>query len=75
MTPSTKPVSRMTSAWVRDQGFRPVVATITGAVIELRAKGRRQIEVVDVASLYYRAVKDRVIAEKKAKREAKRKPK
>jgi hypothetical protein len=70
MTPSTKPVTRVTSAWVRDQGMRAVVATITGSVIELRAKGRRQTEVVDVASLYYRAVKERVASEKKARKAA-----
>lgn len=70
MTPSTKPVTRLTSAWVRDQGMRAVVATITGSVIELRAKGRRQVEVVDIASAYYQAVKARVIATKKAKKAA-----
>ena len=73
MTPSTKPVSRMSSAYVRDQGFRAVAVTITGSVIELRAKGRRQTEVLDIASLYYRAVKERVISEKKAKKAARRK--
>lgn len=73
MTPSSKPVTRLTSAWVRDQGFRAVVATITGSVIELRAKGRRQVEVVDVASLYYRAVKERVNAERAAKKKARKK--
>ena len=28
MTPSTKPVTRLSSAWVRDQGMRAVVVTI-----------------------------------------------
>jgi hypothetical protein len=73
MTPSTKPVTRLSSAWVRDQGFRAVVVTITGSVIELRAKGRRQVETLDVASLYYRAVKERVISERKAKKAARAK--
>lgn len=73
MTPSTKPCTRLSSAWVRDQGMRAVVVTITGSVIELRAKGRRQTEVVDIATLYFQAVKARVIAEKAAKRAARRK--
>lgn len=62
MTPSTKPVTRVTSAYIRDRGMRPVVATITGSVIELRAKGLRSVEVVDVASVYDAAVKARVAA-------------
>jgi hypothetical protein len=72
MTPSTKPVTRLTSAYVRDQGTRAVVATITGSVIELRAKGRRQVEVLDVATLYYRAVKERVNAARLAKKKLKK---
>jgi hypothetical protein len=71
MTPSTKPVTRLTSAFVRDPDYRPVVATITGSLIELRVKGRRRIEVLDITTLYYMAVKARVIAEKKAKKAAK----
>ena len=73
MTPSTRPTTRLTSAWVRDRGMRPVVATITGSLIELRLKGTRTTEVVDVAALYHQAVKARVIrerAEKKAARKA-----
>lgn len=72
MTPSTKPVTRLSSAYVRDQGLRAVVVTITGSLIELRAKGRRQVEVLDVASLYYSAVKARVINEKKARKAARK---
>jgi hypothetical protein len=68
MTPSTKPVTRLTSAWVRDQGMRLIVATITGSLIELRAKGRRQTEALDISALYTQAVKARVIAERKAKK-------
>ena len=71
MTPSTKPVTRESSSFVRDQGNRAVIVTITGSIIELRAKGRRQVEVLDIASAYYRAVKERVISEKKAKKAAK----
>jgi hypothetical protein len=53
MTPSTRPVTRLSSAWVRDRGMRAVVVTIAGSVIELRPKGCRQTEVVGVASLWY----------------------
>jgi hypothetical protein len=72
VTPSTKPVTRLTSAYVRDKGFRPVAVTITGSVLELRCFGRRQVETVDVASLYYQAVKARVIAERAAKKAARK---
>lgn len=72
MTPSTKRVTRLTSAWVRDQGMRPVVAALVGSVLELRAKGRRQVEVLDIATLYYRAVKARVISEKAARKAARK---
>jgi hypothetical protein len=72
VTPSTKPVTRLSSAWVRDQGMRAVVVTITGSVIELRAKGRRQVETVDIATLYFQAVKARVMAERKARKAARR---
>jgi hypothetical protein len=73
MTPSTKPVTRLSSAYVRERGMRPVVVTITGSLIELRAKGMRKFETVDVASLYYQAVKQRVMrerAEKKARKKS-----
>jgi hypothetical protein len=75
MTPSTKPVTRLSSAWVRDRGMRPVVVTVTGSLIELRLKNCRQVETIDVASLWHQAVKARVIrerAEKKAARKARR---
>jgi hypothetical protein len=75
VTPSSKRVVRLTSAWVRDQGMRPIVAAIVGGVIELRAKGRRKTEVVDIASLYLRAVRERVFSERQAAKVARRKPK
>ena len=74
MTPSTKRTTRITSAYVRDKGLRPVAVTIVGGIIELRAKGLRQVEVVDVGTLYLRAVRDRV-AREKAERKSKRKEK
>lgn len=66
------PVTRETSAYVRDKGMRPVIATLTGGTLVLRAKGLRSREVVDVAWCYEQAVKQRVWQEKAEKR-AKRK--
>jgi hypothetical protein len=63
----------MTSAYVRDRGMRPVAVTITGSVIELRLKGCRAVEVVDVATLWYQSIKARVISEQKAKKAARKK--
>ena len=71
---SSSPVTRETSAFVRDKGFRAVIVTVTGGLIELRAKGLRSREVLDVASLYHQAVKARIVrerAERKAARKAK----
>lgn len=73
MTPSTKPVTRLSSAWVRDRGMRQVVVTITGSLIELRLKGCRQVETVDVGSLWHSAIKARVLRDKLAKKAARRK--
>lgn len=76
MTPSTKPVTRESSAYVRDRGLRPIIATITGSVVELRAKGLRSREYIDIAWAYQFAVKARVQqerADKKAKRKGGRK--
>jgi len=72
VTPSTKPVTRLSSAYVRDKGLRPVAVTITGSVIELRCFGRRQVETLDVATAYYRCVKERVLSEKAAKKAARK---
>lgn len=74
VTKSTKPVTRETSAYVREKGFRPIIATLTGGVVELRAKGLRTREYIDLAYCYQQAVKQRVArekAEKKAKRKSK----
>ena len=72
----TSPVTRETSAYFRSRGMRAIVVTITGSLIELRLKGTRQRETVDVASLFNRAIKERVASEQRAKRaerEARRK--
>jgi len=76
MTPSTKPVTRESSAYVRDRGLRAVIVTIHGSILELRAKGLRQRETLDIAACYNAAVKQRVArekAEKAAARKARRK--
>lgn len=72
MTPSTKPVTRETTAYVRDKGLRPVVATLVGGVIELRAKGLRSREYLDLAWCYQVAVKQRVAQERAEKRAARK---
>ena len=53
VTKSLRPVTRETSAVVRDKGPRAVIVTVVGGVIELRAKGLRSTETLDVASVSY----------------------
>lgn len=72
MTPSTKPVVRLSSAYVRDRGMRQVVATIHGSLLILRPKGCRQEETLDIGSLWYQAVKQRAIRERAEKRAARK---
>lgn len=72
MTPSTKPVTRRSSAYFRDRGMRPIIVTVTGSLIELRLQGLRTTETVDVASLYGMAIKARLAAERAAKRTARK---
>lgn len=66
-TRSIKPVSRETTAFVRDRGSRPLIATLVGGLLELRPKGLRTREVVDLAAVYEMAVKARVFAAKTAR--------
>lgn len=63
-TKSIKPVTRETSAYVRDRGMRPIIATIEHGVLKLRAKGLRTEEALDIGSLYFQAVKARVFRER-----------
>lgn len=63
-TKSVKPVTRETSALVRERGLRAAMVTIVGGVIELRAKGLRSRETVDLAWCYYAAVRQRVAFER-----------
>lgn len=60
------PVTRETSAFVRDGsgGRRAVMATLKGGVLELRAKGLRKRESLDLAWCYYEAIKQRVAQER-----------
>lgn len=61
---SFKPVTRESTAFVRERGMRAVMVTLVGGVIELRAKGLRTRETVDLAWCYYAAVKQRVAMER-----------
>jgi hypothetical protein len=72
MTPSTKPATRLTSAYVRERGMRQVVATLSGSLLILRAKGCRQEETLDIGSLWYAAVKARVLRGRTEKRAARK---
>lgn len=72
MTPSTRPVRRLTSAYVRERGLRPLVAVLQDSILTLRPKGLRREEVLDLAAAYSLAVKMRV-ARERAERKAKRK--
>ena len=72
MTPSTKPTRRESSAFVRERGFRPLIATLHGSVLLLRPKGLRREEVLDLGAAWSLAVKQRV-AREQAERKAARK--
>ena len=67
-TKSTKPVTRESSAFVRDRGLRPIIVTITGSLVELRAKGLRRTEYLDLAFCYQVAIKQRVAREQASKK-------
>ncbi|MES2972406.1 MAG: hypothetical protein V4757_02310 [Pseudomonadota bacterium] len=75
-TPSTKPVHRETSAFVRDGSkLKPLIATIHGSLLILRPKGTRRPEVIDLGAVWQGAVKNRVAlerAERKALRRSRR---
>lgn len=68
----TSPVTRETTAYVRDKGLRPVIVTVTGATIIMRAKGLRSREVLDLGWCYRQAVSQRVIQERAEKRRQKK---
>jgi hypothetical protein len=73
-TKSSKAVTRETSAYVRERGFRPLMATIHGSLLLLRPKGLHSEEALDLGAAWSLAVKQRVareLAEKRAARKAK----
>ena len=59
-TKSIKPTTRETSAYVRERGLRPLIATIHGSVLLIRPKGLHTEEVIDLAACWSLAVKQRV---------------
>lgn len=69
-----RPVTRETTAQVRDRGLRAVMATIgsTSGVIELRAKGLRSRYTLDLGWCYRQAAMQH-IARARAERRAARK--
>uniref|UniRef100_UPI0039F680B9 hypothetical protein n=1 Tax=Sulfuriferula sp. GW6 TaxID=3345112 RepID=UPI0039F680B9 len=67
-TKATRPVSRETSAFVRDRGMRPLIATLHGSMLILRGKGLRREETIDIRACYDMAVKQRVARERAEKR-------
>lgn len=71
-TKSVKPVTRETSAYTRDRGLRPIIVTVEHGLIELRAKGLRTTETVDIGWLYQHAVKARVFRERAEKAKARK---
>lgn len=75
-TKSVKPVTRESSAFVRERGLRPVIVTVHGSMLLLRPKGLRTEEVLDIGAAWSSAVKQRVareLSEKRAARKARRK--
>lgn len=76
-TKPLRPVTRETTALVRDLGMRAVMATIasTSGVIELRAKGLRSRYTLDLAWCYRQAAAQHtahLAAERRAARKARR---
>jgi hypothetical protein len=60
MTPSSRPVTRESSAYARDRGLRPIIVTIVGSVLLLRPKGLRSEEALDIGAAWDMAVKQRL---------------
>lgn len=69
-TKSTKPTVRETSAYVRDKGLRPLIVTVSGSLLELRPKGLKRGEVIDLASVWSFALKARMALERAEKAKA-----
>ena len=69
MTPLNKPVTRKSSAMIRDQGkIRELVITVyPNDTIGIRPLGTRREEVVTLAAVYSLGVKQRLVSELKEK--------
>lgn len=73
MTPSTKPTTRLSSAYVRERGrLRQLVVTVHGSLLELRPKGMRCRETLDLAGLYVHAIRSRLAREKFERQKARK---
>jgi hypothetical protein len=72
MTPSSKRVTRESSAFVRERGLRPLIISISGSIVEVRPKGLRQAETMDIAAIYAYAVRSRLARERAEKKLAKK---
>ena len=70
MTPSTKPVTRITHAFVRDRGLRQVIVTIHGETLLFRLKGTRRVETLDVNGAFNYALRSRIALERSMKAKA-----
>lgn len=66
-TTTAKPTVRETSAFVRDRGLRPLIVTVHHGLIELRPKGLRSSETLDLGGLWESAVRARVFRERMEK--------
>lgn len=71
-TKSTKPTVRETSAYVREKGLRPVIATIHHGLLTLKPKGlKNSTYTVDIGAVWQQACKAHVLSIAAEKRKAK----
>lgn len=69
----SSPVTRETPAFIFDRGPRKIIVTIRGDLIEMRCKGMKKIETLDVTSAFTYALKSRLAYEKAQKKKKKTK--
>lgn len=77
MTKATKPIARETESLVRSKGKHyPIIAGLKsgGMVLVLRLKQHRQEYTLPIDWCFWQAVEAHVLAEKKAKKTARRRP-
>lgn len=73
ITSTAKPTTRASSAYFRDRGkLRQILVTTHHGLIELRLKGLRTKETVDIGWLYDHSVRARVLRERAERRAARR---